>query len=210
MKIIGITSEKGKLNRVELEDGETLWLHTDLLVSEHLKVGTELPPERIEEIAYAAALHRSYEYALYCLERRAYSYRELYQKLMSAKNPNEEAVQETLEKLLRLGLLDDAKYAQSLARLYVETRHYGARRAAYEMLQKGLSQTDIADALAPYEDSEQVSAQLQELLHKKYARQLTDADDRKAIERVTASLVRRGFRYQDIRYALEDYFAEYE
>ncbi len=211
LKIIEITPEKGKLNRIVLENGEELFVHTDLLLSEHLTAGTVISPEKREEIACAAARHRSYEYALYCLERRAYSYRELYRKLMSVKHPVEEtAVLETLEKLMRLGLLDDQRYAQSLARTYIEQRHYGAKRAAYEMLQKGLSQEDIADALAPYADDGRIAEQLSELLRKKYARYLCDADDRRAIAKVTASLVRRGFSYRDIRFALEDYFSEEE
>lgn len=206
-KITAVTPEKGKLYRVELDEGGPLWLHEDLVLSEHLAVGKTLDEAEIESIAHQAALHRSYEYALYCLERRAYSYRELYQKLMGAKNAEEQAVLETLEKLVRLGFLDDAKYAQSIARMYVESRHYGLRRAAFEMKQKGFSQADIDAALEAY-DSEAIGTQLAELLEKKYARQLTDPDDRKAIERVTASLVRRGFSYQEIRFALEDYFAE--
>ena len=110
LKIIEITPEKGKLNRIVLENGEELFVHTDLLLSEHLTAGTVISPEKREEIACAAARHRSYEYALYCLERRAYSYRELYRKLMSVKHPVEEtAVLETLEKLMRLGLLDDQR-----------------------------------------------------------------------------------------------------
>ena len=46
-----------------------------------------------------------------------------------------------------------------------------------------------------------------EILQKKYARCLTDPDDRKSTEKVTAALVRRGYTYQQIRYAIEDYFA---
>ena len=48
---------------------------------------------------------------------------------------------------------------------------------------------------------------LLELMQKKYARYLSDPDDRRAVEKVTAALVRRGFTYQQIRFALEDYAA---
>ena len=75
------------------------------------------------------------------------------------------------------------------------------------MRHRGLSQEDIDDALASYDDAEQISAQLLEILQKKYARYLTDPDDRKATEKVTAALVRRGYTYQQIRYAIEDYYA---
>ena len=48
---------------------------------------------------------------------------------------------------------------------------------------------------------------LLELLQRKYTRELADPEDRRSLERVTAALVRRGFTYQQIRYALEDYYA---
>ena len=96
---------------------------------------------------------------------------------------------------------------QQLARHFVEGKKYGIRRAEYEMRHRGLSQEDIDDALAEYNDAEQISEQLLEILQKKYARYLTDPDDRRATEKVTAALVRRGYTYQQIRYAIEDYYA---
>ena len=75
------------------------------------------------------------------------------------------------------------------------------------MRHRGLSQDDIDDALAAYDNAETISAQLLEILQKKYARYLTDPDDRKSTEKVTAALVRRGYTYQQIRYAIEDYYA---
>lgn len=210
MKIESIQQAKGSLYEIILENGEKLWLHKDLIYAENLSVGTVLDEKRITELKHRAAEHRAYEYGLYLLERRSYSYREMYDKLMGAKNAEEEAVLTALEKLVRFGFLNDALYAEQLARHYVEDKRYGIRRAAYEMRHKGLSQTEIDDALAPYDDPEKISAQLQELLQKKYARYLTDAEDRKQTEKVTAALVRRGYTYQDIRFALEDYFCENE
>ena len=75
------------------------------------------------------------------------------------------------------------------------------------MRHRGLSQSEIDDALAPYDSPERISEQLLTLLRKKFARYLTDPDDRKMTEKVTAALVRRGFTYQQIRFALEDYYA---
>lgn len=207
MKILEITQEKGKLCRVALSEGSDLWLHADLIVRAGLRTGDTLTEERIAELRQEAAEHRAYEYALYLLERRGYSYRELYQKLMQAKNAQEDAVLSALARLVRIGLLNDAQYAVQLARQYVEGKGYGLRRASFEMKHRGLSQTDIDDALAEYDDPERISAQLLDLLRRRYARFLTDPDDRKAIEKVTAALVRRGFTFTQIRYAIEDYYA---
>ena len=207
MKITEITKGKGKLWAVRLEDDSTLWLHSDLLCGAGLRTGDDLTEERIADLRQQAAEHRAYEYGLYLLEKRGYSYRELYDRLMTAPEAQETAVLQALEKLTRYGFVNDARYAEQLAAHYVEGKKYGLRRAAFEMKHRGLSQTDIDDALAAYDNAETISAMLLELLQKKYARYLTDPDDRKSTEQVTAALVRRGFTYQQIRYALEDYFA---
>ena len=210
MKITEITKGKGKLYAVTFEDDSTLWLHTDLLLGAGLRTGDDLTAERIADLRQQAAEHRAYEYGLYLLEKRGYSYRELYDKLMTAPEAQETAVLKALEKLTRYGFVNDARYAEQLAAHYVEGKKYGLRRAAFEMKHRGLSQTDIDDALAAYDNAETISAMLLELLQKKYARYLTDPDDRKSTEKVTAALVRRGFTYQQIRFALEDYFANNE
>lgn len=207
MKILEINPAKGKLFEIVLENEQKLWLHADLVQSEFLHTGDDLDEERIVDLKRQAAEHRAYEYGLYLLEKRGYSYRELYGKLIAAPHAQEDAVLAALEKLMRYGFLNDAVYAEQLARHFVEVKKFGIRRAEYEMRHRGLSQEDIDDALAEYDDAEKISAQLLEILQKKYARYLTDPDDRKATEKVTAALVRRGYTYQEIRYAIEDYYA---
>ncbi len=210
MKIEAMTPVKGKLTEILLENGNRLRLHGDLIIREGLRIGDELDEARIAELRQAAAERRAYEYGLYLLERRGYSYRELYQKLTDANNSQENAVLAALEKLTRYGFLNDALYAEQLARHFIEGKKYGIRRAEYEMRHRGLSQEDIDEALSAYDDPEQISAQLLEILQKKYARYLTDPDDRKTVEKVTAALVRRGYTYTQIRYAIEDYYAAAE
>ena len=207
MKITEIRPAKGKLFEIILENEQKLWLHADLVQSEFLRSGDDLDEDRIADLRRRAAEHRAYEYGLYLLEKRGYSYREMYDKLMTAPNAQEDAVLAALEKLTRYGFLNDAAYAEQLARHFVEGKKFGLRRAEYGMRHRGLSQEDIDDALAAYDDAEQISAQLLEILQKKYARYLTDPDDRKSAEKVTAALVRRGYTYQQIRYAIEDYYA---
>ena len=77
MKITEITKGKGKLWELTLEDESRLWLHDDLLRAACLHTGDSLTGERIAALKQQAAEHRAYEYALYLLDRRDYSYREL-------------------------------------------------------------------------------------------------------------------------------------
>ncbi|MDD5947010.1 MAG: regulatory protein RecX [Oscillospiraceae bacterium] len=208
VQIVSIAPFKGEVLQVTLSDGNTLWLHKELVYDAHLHQGDTLTKVQIADLKQQAANRRAFEYGLYLLERRGYSYRALYDKLMQAEHADEAATLHALEKLVRLGFLNDARYAETLARQLVEQKRYGLHRAAMEMRQKGLLQEDIDEALAPYDDPDDTAERLSQLLIRKYTRKLTDPDDRKAIESVKAALVRRGFDYADVRRAIESYFSD--
>ncbi|MGN0647330.1 MAG: regulatory protein RecX [Oscillospiraceae bacterium] len=208
VQIVSIAPFKGEVLQITLSDGNTLWLHKELVYDAHLHQGDTLTKVQIADLKQQTANRRAFEYGLYLLERRGYSYRALYDKLMQAEHADEAATLHALEKLVRLGFLNDARYAETLARQLVEQKRYGLHRAAMEMRQKGLLQEDIDEALAPYDDPDDTAERLSQLLIRKYARKLTDPDDRKAIESVKAALVRRGFDYADVRRAIESYFSD--
>ncbi len=210
VQIVSVAPFQGEILEIALSDGNSLWLHRELVYDANLHKGDTLTAEQIADLKQQAANRRAFEYGLYLLERRGYSYRALYDKLMQAEHADEQATLHALEKLVRLRFLNDALYAESLARQLVEQKRYGLHRAAMEMRHKGLSQEDIDDALAPYDDPDDTAVRLSQLLERKYARKLTDPDDRKAIESVKAALVRRGFDYTDVRRAIEDYFSDPE
>lgn len=207
-QIVSIAPFKGQVAEVALSDGRSLWLHNALIYDAGLHKGDALTEAQITRLLLQAADRRAFEYGLYLLERRGYSYRELYDKLMQAERADEQATLHALEKLVRLGFLNDARYAEALARQLVEQKRYGLHRAAMEMRHRGLSAEEIDNALAPYEDPEDTAQRLMQLLERKYARRLTDPHDRRAIESVKASLIRRGFDYSDVRNAIEDYFSD--
>ena len=207
-QIVSIAPFKGQVAEVALSDGRSLWLHNALIYDAGLHKGDALTEAQITRLLQQAADRRAFEYGLYLLERRGYSYRELYDKLMQAERADEQATLHALEKLVRLGFLNDARYAEALARQLVEQKRYGLHRAAMEMRHRGLSAEEIDNALAPYEDPEDTAQRLMQLLERKYARRLTDPHDRRAIESVKASLIRRGFDYSDVRNAIEDYFSD--
>lgn len=204
MKITDITPYKGSVLRVELADADPLFLHRDIAADFHLKPGLELPEGALEEIRIASQKRRAYERALYLLDVRAYGFAELFEKL--EQNYEEEVCYWVLGRLVKLGMINDRRYAASLAEKYVTVRHYGLYRAKQEMRRKGLDDELIDDALSAY--AEETDAQLAALLERKYAPELQDPTDLKRINRVRAALVRRGYGYNAIRCALEDYFSE--
>lgn len=204
MRITDITPYKGSVLRVELADADPLFLHRDIAADFHLKPGLELPEGALEEIRIASQKRRAYERALYLLDVRAYGFAELFERL--EQNYEEEVCYWVLGRLVKLGMINDRRYAASLAEKYVTVRHYGLYRAKQEMRRKGLDDELIDDALSAY--AEETDAQLAALLERKYAPELQDPTDLKRINRVRAALVRRGYGYNAIRCALEDYFSE--
>lgn len=204
MRITDITPYKGSVLRVELADADPLFLHRDIAADFHLKPGLELPEGALEEIRIASQKRHAYERALYLLDVRAYGFAELFEKL--EQNYEEEVCYWVLGRLVKLGMINDRRYAASLAEKYVTVRHYGLYRAKQEMRRKGLDDELIDDALSAY--AEETDAQLAALLERKYAPELQDPTDLKRINRVRAALVRRGYGYNAIRCALEDYFSE--
>jgi regulatory protein len=102
-----------------------------------------------------------------------------------------------MEKLVELGVINDMRYAQGLARHYVEVKLFGRRRAFQEMRQKGLTREVIDMALEEY--AEGVDERLRQLIEKKFMRYL---DDEKGVNKTKNALVRYGYDFSDINRVL--------
>ena len=108
-------------------------------------------------------------------------------------------IAEVCDKLSEIGVINDRRYAENLARRLVEVKLMGRYRAVNDMKQKGLPKSIIDEALAPYAEGER--ERLRELIEKKYMNKL-DYEDRN--RKVTASLVRYGYSFDDIRAVLKE------
>lgn len=203
MEITSLKQYKGKTYEVELDSQKKLYLHIDIIVDFGLSVGMQVERDELKKIIYASNFHRAYEYALYCLDYRDYSAEDMYQKLIKTYK-SEKLCLAVIKKLAGAGLIDDRRYAERLAGKLVESKKYGYRRAKREIMQKGIDEQTAADALDKYDGIYAVN--LTELLEKKYSRYLTDSTDRKSIEKVKNALLRYGYGFDEINYAVKEYF----
>lgn len=203
MKITSIKQYKGTTYEVELDESRKIYLHADIIADFALYTDMVLEREELRKIIYASNFRRAFQYALHLLDYRDYSYREMFGKLEKTYK-NEKLCFEVMKKLVKIGVINDARYAEKLARRLVEAKHYGYYRAKREMLAKGLDSDTAEDALAVYEDSADENLAL--LLEKKYARLLTDSGDRKSIEKVKSALVRYGYGFDEVNRAVRNYF----
>ena len=109
-----------------------------------------------------------------------------------------------MQRLVELGAINDRRYAEGLARHYMEVKLFGRRRAFQEMRLKGLTKEVIDIALEEYEEG--VEERLRKLIEKKYLRIMTDE---KGVNRVKNALVRCGYSYDLIKDVLKDIEEEY-
>lgn len=203
MKITSLKKYKGSTFEAELDYERKIYLHADIIADFGLREDDELDRERLREIIRASNFRRAYQRALYLLDYRDYSREEMYRKLLE-NYKSESLCNAVADKLENAGIIDDERYAEKLAVRYVAGRKFGYRRALREIRMKGIGQNTAVDALDPH--SEEFEENLMQLLETKYARRLTDPDDRREIEKAKASLVRYGYGFDEINRCIKEYF----
>lgn len=190
---------------VIFDDGERIYIHEKILAEYHLKEGINVPQEAVEEIIAANDYRRARERALYLLDVRDYSFVELYQKL--EKNYDEDICIKVCKNMAELRLINDRRYAESLARQLFEVKRVGMFKAKQELKRRGLSDKIIEEVTEPYADEEESFSRLEELVERKYERYLTDE---KGVKKVKNALLRQGYRYSEINAVLDLYDLDFE
>lgn len=203
MKIISVRIYKGTTFEVEIDNDKKIYLHADIISDFGVREGMELDRPELRKIIYASNFRRAYQYALYCLDYRDYSAKEMQEKLIKTYK-NENLCKAVVNKLEECGIISDERYAERLARRFVEGKKYGLKRAKREIMLKGIGEYTAEDALQIY--NERFSENLEYLISTKYARLLTDREDRKSTEKVKNSLVRYGYSFEEINNAVKLYF----
>lgn len=207
MQVTSVKKYKGMTYEVELDDERRIYLHADIIADHGVRTGMELDRGELRRIIYASNFRRAYQYALYRLDFRDYSAKEMKKRLVDTYK-NEALCEAVIKKLEDNNFINDERLSGRLAEKYVMTKKFGLRRAKRELMLKGIGELMAEDALAPYE--EHIGENLAELIDKKYSRSLTDRDDRRSVERVKNSLVRLGYGFDEINRAVREYFDEME
>lgn len=138
-----------------------------------------------------------HERALGLLAVRQRSRRELERRLLGAGFEATE-VADTLERLERVGLIDDEAFARSVAEHGVEHRSESGRMIARRLASAGVAPETAAGVLADLGDDEQERAD--ELARSRVAR-LASLEPAKAYQRLSSFLVRRGYGFDVARRA---------
>ena len=171
-------------------------------LSSLLEVGQELTPEEINELKGSDAVEASYLRALNFLSYRPRSQAEVIRNLRKHNTP-EDQIEFVLEKLLSNKLVDDEKFAK----LWVENRSDFRPRGAYmlrmELLQKGIANNIIDEALEGIEEDK--LAYRAAIKRAERFKNLARVDFRK---KLGGFLSRRSFKYEIISDTLSKVWEE--
>jgi regulatory protein len=160
-----------------------------------LYAGLQLSDDGMDALRDRAARSKCRERAMRVIGARPMSEKELYDRLVQ-KGETPQNAEETVAWLVDLHLLNDAEYAAMCVRHYA-AKGFGPARIRNELYRRGVPRALWDEALQelPEQDDE-----IDRLLRRKLR---GDASDRDAVKKATDWLYRRGFKFEDIREAVE-------
>ena len=199
MLVTAIEKGKGSRWNVFVEGEFALSLDVETLLSSGLKAGQEVGPEALTELKTRTDTRRARERALYLLDTRSHTKKELTDKLAKTVEPDIAA--QTADRMEELGLVNDEDYARRLAQSLAQYKGWGPGRIRQRLYEKGIAREISAQVLEELEESTDSHAAILAILQKKYRRYLAD---QKGVEKTIAALLRLGYRYGEIRAALSE------
>lgn len=199
MRITAIEPRRKSLSALYLDGEFAVNIDAETLLLSRYRIGQEISEEELQSLIQESDARRAREKALYLLSHRDHSKKELADKIKRS-GASCEAAQSAALRMEEIGLIDDESYARRYAAELMRRKYFSQARIEYELQKKGIDR-DLIHAIIE-EMAVDPAQQLRELLARKYARNLQDEKGRR---RTVAALQRLGYRWEDIRRALEEF-----
>ncbi len=198
MLITDIRTRRKGLSQLYIDGEEAMKLDTFTLEANGIKTGQSLTDEELFGLIKKSEAHRASEKALYLLEYRARSKKELIDKVSEVAS--KETAEQTADRMEELGLIDDREFARVFVRQLFSVKKFGKRRVVQELRIKGISPEIIDEVIEEYED--EPIEKIKMLLEKKYR---GFADDEKIKRRAVSALQRYGYSFDEIREGMSSF-----
>ncbi|MBQ7896551.1 MAG: regulatory protein RecX [Oscillospiraceae bacterium] len=183
------------------EDGKEIKSTLAVITDMRLFSGKDLDEEDQKELENSSLRSIARDRCIEMLSRRRMSRKELIDKLLR-KGESEDIAEFCADWLEEKGFLDDESYAAAVARHYAN-KGYGAGRVRSELHRRGVERElwdEAVDNMPPVDDK----------LDKLVAQKLKDPEDKDQLRKLSASLYRRGYSWEEIRSALRRHNAQTE
>ena len=193
-----ITSIKAQKNQkrvnIYLDNSFGFGLDLENFMKLQLKVNQDLTQEEINEIIKKGELQKSFDKTLRFVMTRPRSLKEV-KDYFRRKQIDDSLHQNTLERLEKLELLDDQKFAKWWVEQRLEFKHKSKKDITFELRQKGIDTNIIKNVLDDSEiDEIKIAKELIEKKSYKWARY--EEEERK--QKITQYLAGKGFSWDII------------
>lgn len=195
MELTAAEPRRKNLTQLYLDGEPGPKVDTEVFLLSRLKPGDELTQEELSDLMERSDARRAREKALYLLEHRSHSKRELTEKIARTA-ASREAAQAAADRLEEIGLIDDKAFAESYARELFLRKRFGALRVRQELSRKGIDRELIDQVMVPYLEEDTGEENIALVLAKRYP---LWREDEKTRRRAVAALQRLGYSYGQIR-----------
>ena len=202
MELTAAEPRRKGLVQLYLDGEEAVKLDREVFLRAGLRPGDQISDEELHQLILDSDARRAKEKALYLLEHRNHSKRELTEKIARTA-ASWEAAEAAAGQLEELGLVDDQAYARDRAREMFLRKRWGPLRVKQELRRKGIDGELIEELLEEYRQRDEgglVAENGRAVLETKYSGWREDEKQRR---RAFAALQRLGYAYTDIRRAME-------
>ena len=201
-KVTALKAQKRNSQRINVYLDDEFAFGLSRFAAAWLQVGQELSPEKIRDLQDIDAQEVAYQRALNFISFRPRSETEVRENLRKHDTPDE-IIPEVLDRLRRVGLVDDVQFAQNWIENRSTFRPRGKRALAVELRQKGISDEAINEALLELDEDRLAYKAALKQSHK-----YQGLEWQKFRQKMSAFLARRGFTYEVAKPVIEQVWSE--
>jgi len=178
------------------DDGTELKTTLGIITGRFIRSGMDFDEEAYNELVSASGLAMAKARALRIINARPMSREELRKRLIE-KGETPENAEACADWLCRMGLINDAEYAGSVVRHYA-AKGYGSARIKQELRHHGVPREMWDEAMLQMPEQD---AYLERFIRAR----LSEPGDRAQIKKVSDALFRRGYSWEQIKHALNEF-----
>jgi len=172
-----------------------------MLIQEKIEIGSCFTQQELTLLYQKSATNKAVQKACNLLSYRSHSRKELYDKL--CRSFDGECAAAACDKMEDMGLINDEEYCKAKAEYLINVKKCSLGETRLKLLTLGINK-DIIECCIESCSEDTQAENLLHLLQTKYRTKLAEP------QKVIAALMRKGYRYGEIRTALKSLDIETE
>ena len=195
MQITKIEVQKKRKDRynIFIDDVFRFGVDENTLIKLDLRKGIEITEQEIEKIENEEVNAKAFNAAASFLKTRERSKKEIRDKLKT-KEFTLTQIEKVLEKLERLNIVNDKRFAEMFVRDRMKLKPKGKKVLEIELKQKGIENTIIEEVLGELIDSDSEKELLERVLEKAI-KKYGDLGDKENKQKIIQYLISKGFSW---------------